>query len=299
MKTRVAPSPAADGIHPHLSASLKAQWKRCRKELKRCRRHCSEEAVHDLRVETRRLLSAVELVGAFIRDDRLKKGRKLLKQHLDTFADLRDAQVQCLSAARLAPRSAAAALFHSSLVRRRQRAARKAQRRLRRLAPARLGRLLEHFRDALRERRKQGRGEHDCAAVLRAVGRAFDVTARRRERLDPADTDPIHRTRIAFKKFRYMVEALAPLLPGVNASRLRAMHNYQGMMGRIQDAEVLLRSYDDFRKDEDLDSPSSRAFRTQLERQRRRLIQFYLRRADQLSRFWPLSAALTAKAPNP
>ena len=79
-----------------LGVSLKKQWKRYRKELKRCQRKFSEKAVHQSRVETRRLLSIVELLDPFTPDGRLDKIRACLKRHLDTFDDLRDTHVQLL-----------------------------------------------------------------------------------------------------------------------------------------------------------------------------------------------------------
>ena len=78
----------------HLEKSLKKQWKRYRKRLKRCQKEFSEKAVHDSRVQTRRLLATVELSGAFIPQSRLQSARRALKRHLDTFKELRDTQVQ-------------------------------------------------------------------------------------------------------------------------------------------------------------------------------------------------------------
>src|SRR5262245_46948257 len=48
------------GLHK-LERSLKKHWKWYRRELDHCQIGFSEEAVHDFRVETRRLLSLVEL----------------------------------------------------------------------------------------------------------------------------------------------------------------------------------------------------------------------------------------------
>src|SRR5258708_2576008 len=85
----------------YLEASLKALWKRYRKDLERCQDKFSEKAVHDSRVATRRLLSLVELLRPFLAQGRLNKVRRALKRHLDTFSDLRDTQVQLLSLAKL------------------------------------------------------------------------------------------------------------------------------------------------------------------------------------------------------
>ena len=282
-----APLLAPDRIHKHLAASLKAQWKRCRKRLKQCQREFSEEAVHDVRVEIRRLLSGVELLATFVREDPIKQARKTLKRQLDGLAELRDTQVQLLRVARLALLFPGARLFQAHLGQREKHSARQARRRIKQMKTARLGRLIEHFRDELRARRKDGAGERDAAALLRAVRRAFAEVARRRQLIDPDDTSTIHRTRVAFKKFRYMVEALAPLLPDATEARLDAMRRYQGMMGDIQDAEVFLKSFDEFRQDQDPDPASSRALRDEVLCRRQTHIETYLRHSDQLRQFWP------------
>ncbi len=287
MTSRVDPLLAPARIHKHLARSLKAQWKRCRKRLKRCQREFSEEAVHDVRVEIRRLLSGVELLATFVHEDPIKQARKTLKRQLDSLAELRDTQVQRLGVARLALLFPGARPFQDHLSQREKHSARQARRRIKEMKTARLGRLIDHFRDELRAHRQEGAGERDASALWRAVHRAFAEVARRRQLINPADTSTIHRTRVAFKKFRYMVEVLAPLLPGVTEARLEAMHRYQGMMGDIQDAEVLLESFDEFRQDHDPDPAASRALRAEMLCRRQTHIQTYLRHSDQLCQFWP------------
>jgi hypothetical protein len=51
------PGMALDDPLELLTGALQAQWKRYRKKLKRCQQKFSEKAVHDSRVETRRLLA--------------------------------------------------------------------------------------------------------------------------------------------------------------------------------------------------------------------------------------------------
>ena len=48
------------GTLANLLTSLKQQWKRSRKGLKRCENKASQKAVHAARVDTRRLLSLAE-----------------------------------------------------------------------------------------------------------------------------------------------------------------------------------------------------------------------------------------------
>jgi len=68
------------------------------------------------------------------------------------------------------------------------------------------------------------------------------------ERVDPAQPDTIHRLRIAFKKFRYMVESVHPILEGFAEDYLKRMHDYQALMGDIQDMEVALQKLSEFDK---------------------------------------------------
>src|SRR5215472_12553042 len=84
-----------------LSRLLKSQCKQYRKQLRRCQKKFSEGAVHDSRVAARRLSSVVELLGPFLAAATVKKIERVLKQHLDTFDELRDTQVQLATLRRL------------------------------------------------------------------------------------------------------------------------------------------------------------------------------------------------------
>ena len=73
--------------------SLNTRWDKYQADLKTCRREFSEEAVHDFRVATRRLLSLLDLLRAVMPDPRIQKMRRVLKDQLDNLDDLRDVQV--------------------------------------------------------------------------------------------------------------------------------------------------------------------------------------------------------------
>src|SRR5216684_2765050 len=74
----------APGTLEALSLSLKKRWKCYGKQLSRCQRKLSERAVHDLRVEARRLLSLLDLLAPFLVSGRFTKAQTALKRHLDT-----------------------------------------------------------------------------------------------------------------------------------------------------------------------------------------------------------------------
>jgi CHAD domain-containing protein len=271
----------------HLGNSLRTQWRRYRKRLKRCQERFSEEAVHDVRVEARRLLSTLELLGAFVPESDIKKVRRALKRHLDTFDQLRDTQVQLGYVKRMAGTFPDAHAFYDWLRKREARFTRTTRKAVKRIKTKRLGRRLAAFEKEIRLQRKRTTRERAFAIVQRAINRAFARVAQLCRHVRADDTKSIHRTRIAFKHFRYMVAALAPRLPAVTEDHCRAMRAYQCMMGDIQDMEVLLAALDKFVQKEEVNAASARRLKKELVRWRRLLIQIYVNAAGRLRRFWP------------
>lgn len=279
--------PLPAGTLRHLELALKRQMKRYRRGLKRCQQNFSPSAVHESRVETRRLLSIIELLQPFIPAGRVRRTQAALKRHRDTFDDLRDTHVQKLTVAEMRRDFPAARAFDRYLEDREARFIRQTRKAIKRIKPKRLQKLIS----ACRQDAKKWRGIRlsDLAnrMLLAGIDRAFNQTRRLKEKIDPNDTDTIHYTRVAFKKFRYMVETLATRLPQADERLLAAMHHYQTMMGDIQDAEVLLRTLDKFLLKKPANQPDARRFRAECLRRRRWLIRVFLDAAGQLGDFWP------------
>ena len=282
-KTRVQ---TADVLQ-HLGDSLRAQRRRYRRRLQHCQEQFSEDAVHDVRVEARRLLSTLELLGAFFPERDLRKARRTLRRHLDTFDQLRDTQVQLNYAGRIMNTFPDARPFHDWLQERKARFTRKTRKAVKQIKTKRLGRRLAILAGEIRRRRKRIPREQAFATIQRAINEAFARVAHLGRQVRADDTRTIHRTRIAFKHFRYMVEAMAPLLPAVTEDHLRAMRGYQCMMGDIQDMEILLAALDKCARAEALPAAPARRLRSELVRWRRMLIQVFLNAAGRLQRFWP------------
>jgi CHAD domain-containing protein len=271
----------------HLAESLNSQGRRYRKRLRQCQEHFSEEAVHDSRVETRRLLATVELLAAFLPERKICKVRDALKQHLDTFDDLRDTQVQLVYVKRMTRAFPAARPFHEWLENRESKFTRGTRRTVKDIKTKRIADRLACFEEELCRQRKHMTRERAFADVMKVMTRSFDRVAKLCRKVKAADTDTIHRTRIAFKRFRYMTEALAPLLPAVTDQHRQAMRGYQSMMGDIQDVEVLLTTLDKFLWRKEIKSAAAARLRNELLRRRQWLIQVYLNAAGRLRQFWP------------
>lgn len=281
------PATRSADVLKHLADSLRTQGRRYRKRLKQCQQHFSEEAVHQSRVETRRLLATVELLGAFIPDRDIRKVRAALKQHLDTFAQLRDTQVQLVYVGQMTRAFPAARAFREWLLKREARFTRRTRKDIKRIKTRRLARQLGAFERELHRLRKQMTRDRAFGDVLTAMNGAFGRVAQLCRRVKADDTRTIHRTRIAFKRFRYMVEALAPLLPALTEQHRHAMRGYQSLMGDTQDVEVLLAALDKFLRRKEINTASARRLRNELLRRRQWLIQVYLNAAGKLRLFWP------------
>ncbi|HEV2392469.1 MAG TPA: CHAD domain-containing protein [Verrucomicrobiae bacterium] len=274
----------------HLDLTLKKQWKRYRKGLRRCQAKFSEGAVHESRVETRRLLSILELLAPFLAAGHLKKARTALKGHLDIFDDLRDTQVQLATVSKMKRSFPAAEEFHCYLEKREERFTHQTRKEVKRIKSRRLGKWVAATREDLGRWQQHHPASDPNLILQRAVARAFIHTKELEERITREDTETIHRTRVAFKRFRYMIEMLAHYLPSANDKLLAAMHRYQTMMGEIQDAEMLLRAWDRFAAKTQT-VPGARAFRLDLLRRRRWLIRVYLAASGQLLDFWHVAPA--------
>jgi CHAD domain-containing protein len=269
-----------------LHQAVKKQSKRYRKELKRCQEESSEKAVHALRIGSRRLLSTIELLEGFLPPRRVKEIQHALKSNLDIFDALRDTQVQLLAIGKMRRNFPAARNFYTCLLDRQHRAILQTRKDIRRVKAGHLRKLIA---DARKEVKRHGK---DCLAstvsklLLAAVDRAFAKTNHLRNRIDPRRPGTIHRTRVAFKRFRYMFETLARHTPRLRRDLIPEMQHYQTMMGEIQDANMLLAALDKFLRENEVSSKAAEHLREELLRRRQWLIGVYLDRAHHLKEFW-------------
>jgi CHAD domain-containing protein len=285
------PDSAADSspeVPAHLEHTLDERWRRYRKAFGRCRKDLSEDSVHQLRVETRRLLALLDLLDTLAGGEELEALRDTLKKFFRSFARLRDTQVQWLFVDQHRRRFPEVEPFAKALTRLEKRLVRKLDKQVRRIGRKRIKKLVSALREvldpALAEAGLRRRGR---AMVTGRVSQAFRRVVVLRGRIRPDRPLTIHRTRVAFKRFRYLTELLQPLLPGVTLRQLQEMHEYQTLMGEIQDLEVLQGALDEFAKADEEAAAELARFRGEIERQHTARIARYLEAADQLFQFWP------------
>ena len=224
-----------------LVSSFNRSWKRFSGTWKKARADASEKSVHDLRVNTRRIIATLELARVLSNRGDIAKVQRCFKKVLKSMGPLRDVQVQLDTVSRLRQRGVIGAFM----------------RRLKR----REGEEIHRIQNALKRGRKRNLAEEvnqlgteigrlheslDGERIHRSVNRVLSVrqnefskAKRRFDRRQLRNEETLHVMRIALKKLRYVVEALEPVLGPSAKIQARQMHAFQQLMGECRDMEIL------------------------------------------------------------
>jgi CHAD domain-containing protein len=263
-----------------LLPSLDTRWKKYQTELIKCRAEYSEESVHELRVATRRLLAVLELLRAINPNPGILKLRRTLKDRLDSLDEVRDIQVILVEVNKTNKKMPELEHFNISLLNRERELIRKTKKGVRSLKTAGFTKRLDKVRKLLESHPPRGLD----IQLLQVVDHAYITTIQLYAGIDPSQSASIHRVRLAFKKLRYLVELVFPLLETFPENNLDRMHDYQDMMGDIQDTEVLLAALEEYAKrDASSDLSSVRRY---YDKRHDHLISRFLEEKSQVFDFW-------------
>ncbi len=276
-----SPTPAFSPAARLLLEGLDSRWERYQACFEYCGQEFSKEAVHDLRVATRRLLTMLEMLESLFLTMKVRKLRKELKEQLDALDELRDIQVQIAYVVDEMSGVDGIPPFLKYLYRRETIRLKEVERLIRSTSPAAMGRRVQKIRSSAEARLQV---PDVRARMITAVDGAYANVLHRYSRIDPRDTNSIHRTRIAFKSFRYAVEVIHPLLLRYPDGMLKSMNDYQGWMGDIQDIEVLQEMLKAFgKKHSKAEMSASMNF---VDWQHKKLVEGFLSRKGALQGFW-------------
>ena len=272
---------------PWLAKSLRSRWVLYHKQLRECQKRLSVNSVHQLRVATRRFMTYYDLVGCFASAQKGSKARMKLKRRLKILGELRDAQVQRLLIEQHAERFPFLILVRDFLQQRERRLLKNVAPKVQRFKSRQVEQWTSDLCQDLDAWPDDAKNRELLASdVFDAMANAFAEAVRCRQTIDPADSQTIHRTRVAFKKLRYLVEALSPAFTGLGKKQLRRLANYQRRMGNLQDLEILQVSLEAFLckhpDSEVLLAPFARYLRLR----RARSLRSCLDHADDLFEFW-------------
>ena len=277
-------SSTADPAEPNTSRllpfALEKSWGNYLAQLERCRNEFSEEAVHDLRVATRRLMAVIQLLRAIEPHPRLKRIIRNLKEQLDQFDELRDTQVILTDLSSMVEKLPDLQGFQNHQRLMEQELLQTLSEKVRQLDSTELAGRIRKTQDALgRQSEKNMQPE-----ILQAVDDAYLRTRRRLDQVDLAAPATIHRVRVAFKRFRYMMEIAHSVLMDFPPTNLKWMNDYQTLMGNVQDAEVFLQRLGDYFTHGSVPDPDS--LRGYYERREAKSISKFAAHMNQMNLFW-------------
>lgn len=264
-----------------LVEALDSRWTKYCANLEACRQAFSEEAVHDVRVSTRRLLALLDLLRALPNSPPLKPLRRAFKAQLDGYDDLRDAQVMLLKVSEALANVPELAAYEDYL---RQRETKLLQRAAKGVAALDLDNLAQGIETVRQFLLTVTDAESLRQTLFQAIDETYAAVLRRYGKVDASRPATIHRLRVDFKKLRYSLEILQPFLPDLPARLFKDMHAYQTSMGDIQDMEVLLAALADFAKRRASYDPQPA--RRYFQRLHARALYTYLEGMQQIHTFW-------------
>lgn len=279
MNTPTVEEPHLD-VHQLLITCLENGWKNYRLELKRCRNEFSNEAVHDLRVSTRRVLALVELLNSISPRPRLQKMTRIFKEQLNELDELRDVQVMLADISEILQELPQLQTFQKYLQYIEEKSKRTVRRQIKKFETIEIARRIRKTRETLRS------GEHEDlrSQVLEIVDDAFLLAKIRLGWVDVARPTTIHHVRIAFQSFRYLVEIIHPLLTAFPRETLKRINDYQSHMGEIRYAEVFIQTFAEFSEYTSL--PNSQPVHRYYELRHAEAISAYAENRNELYTFW-------------
>ncbi len=208
----------------------------------------SEDSVHDLRVLTRRILAVLHIIEKSAPALRAKKIKKRLKKNLRQLAPLRDLHIQIQLLERLLPDYPEAVLFLNQYKKKEKKSAKKIKKKFESVKLRKLRKRLDFVETQIENLLKEPESaSHGLSIGLSEVNLAFSKVVDRKNKLNLSDFSTVHQMRMAFKKFRYLLEILRPVLPEINKKRKKEMKSFQKQMGEIQDLEVLMENLKSFK----------------------------------------------------
>jgi CHAD domain-containing protein len=280
--------------------TVEGRWHRLAAEIDRNRRRCTEPGIHDLRVATRRLLAVLDLADAVLPGEVGPRSRRVLRRNLRSFSPLRDCHVRILTLRGLTrrftvsrPMLREARVLEKELIR-------EAARVIARFDAASFGREVSAIAESLASLEETPAQAQAAAAVLAGVAaKKYLRVASRGRKLSAGDTKTIHRLRVAFKEYRYTLEALLPLFHGVGKAHMKTMSAFQDRMGEIQDIEVLIAAVGRFAVTRGAAYPASVLnLQRHLAQRRLTLVTAFMKHAGAVTGFWPESALPSGPAPH-
>jgi len=204
-------------------------------KFKECKIKFSEESVHDFRVSMRRFMALLDLLNKLFPSIYFTQIRKILKNQLKVFNPLRDTQVQILKLRSTIYTHPSLFTYYTSLLHDEQIHINNVKEFIVDLSIEDIEGLIFFIRLDIKNRLRNC--ELNFQSLTESAKNSFTNLLEKKALLDLNNLDTVHKLRIAFKKYRYIIENLFPYIQYPKDS-LKKMKQIQNILGDIQDNRV-------------------------------------------------------------
>ena len=225
-------------VRQYLLSSFDERWMNFFMRLSTAKIDASTENVHHFRVATRRLLVLLDLLSNILPQSKYEKIRKHLRGLRTNFNALHDTQMIIDSLIFARDKDLDVEPFLNVV--------QKSERRLHKQAIYVISKLKpdDLFIKSIQIRTELALilAEPDFLneQILPKLDEGYAEIKKISGLLNPDEVSTIHDLRISYRKFRYMIEILIPILRNYPSEHLALIRTYQDMMGEIQNGEIVL-----------------------------------------------------------
>ncbi|ROL61137.1 CHAD domain-containing protein [Bacteroidetes/Chlorobi group bacterium ChocPot_Mid] len=212
-----------------------------------CNEKFCELAVHDIRVRIRRFLTLLSMLKTISNSETTLLIVPLLKDQLKIFNPLRDVQVQLLKVQTLVYTYPVLYKFYHYLLEKEEGLISIIQQQIREFDIVSFNKLILKLKLELDKFYKENQN-----IVLRPQDYAYqryNMVVTKFNQSNRADVKSIHKVRLNFKKFRYSMEIIKPIIQEKSPEEMISpendlyfkMNEFQTVMGNIQDLTIFIR----------------------------------------------------------
>ncbi len=239
----------------------------------------SENNVHDFRVCIRRLLAQLSLINVINSLPDYMEFKSNLKSQVKFFNELRDIQIQILKTQSLVYQLPELYKYYHYLIDQEQN----------KVQQLKIDISTIDFQQTALNFKKIANYLPNKISVndLKIIiSEKMNLVIQRHKLADKTDLVAIHKTRLAFKKFRYSIEFLSPIL-NYETQKLLQLKAYQTRIGLIQDNVVYLNNLNQWQNQyKQINHNNYEIINSYLISERQSLIDNYFNNFDEIYSFW-------------
>jgi len=208
------------------------------KRYKSCIKNFSDDSVHDIRVSIRRFIAFLKLLESLYPNEYISQLKRVIKQQLKSFSKLRDTDVQIGNLKDVIHKEPVLYTFYNDLLKNETNLIENIQETLPDYNIIEIEGLVLFIKMELKKAIAANLVTEN--QIIMIAKHAFIRVIDLYEEANSEELDSIHKVRLAFKNYRYLMEILQILEPDFKYN-FEGMKQFQTILGNIQDNVSLLR----------------------------------------------------------